>query len=166
LDVFSLGDFWQKKGLHVRSEQSSTASMALLGGKNWRNSAAVSFPKWREALELVVTPEERETYVGGILGFLRHCKSVRAPATIMRAKVYIEAREKQEKCRLESLRVALRWFFRTAGSKGCMAKGGGDAVVPPEPGRRPAHRGRPRGIARSRLRWRRAIWAGRIGSAI
>lgn len=103
--------------------------MALLGGKNWRNGAAVSFPHWREALERVVTLEERETYVRGILGFLHHCKSVRAPATIMLAKLYIEAREKQENCRLESLRVALRWFFRTAQSKGFMAMAGGEEDV-------------------------------------
>jgi len=88
--------------------------MALLGGKEGRNGVAVSFPDWRDALERVVTERERAAYVRAIMGFLRHCKSVRAPATIMRAKEYIEAYEKQENCRLEIVRAALRWFFRAA----------------------------------------------------
>ena len=91
--------------------------MALLGGKEGRNGVAVSFPDWRDALERVVTERERAAYVRAILGFLRHCKSVRAPATIMRAKDYIEAYEKQENCRLEKVREALRWFFRAAQSR-------------------------------------------------
>ena len=91
--------------------------MALLGGKNWRSGDAVSFPGWRKALDLVTSGAERATYVRSITGFLRHCNSVHAPATIMLAKAYIEACEKQEHCRLETLRMGLRWFFKTAGQR-------------------------------------------------
>jgi integron integrase len=86
----------------------------MLGGKNWRNSEAVSFPNWVERLEAVVSGPERAVYVGAIAGFLRHCKRVRAPATLMLAKQYIESFEKQADSRQEKLREALRWFFRTA----------------------------------------------------
>lgn len=109
--------------------------MALLGGTNWRNGAAVSFPDWREALECGVTKDERGLYLRSILGFLHHCKSVRAPATLMRAKEYIEAREKQENCRLEPLRVSLRWFFRTAATRSQRAENsdGPESPQPAEP---------------------------------
>jgi hypothetical protein len=103
-----------KKGLRDGSVQSPTASMALPRGKDWRTAGPVRFPNWKEALERVVTHTEREAYPRSIVGFLSHCKKVRCPATLMLAKVYIEAREKQENCRLDTLRAALRWFFSAA----------------------------------------------------
>ncbi|ATC65954.1 integrase [Nibricoccus aquaticus] len=54
----------------------------------------------------------------------------------MRAKEYIEAYEKQENCRLEKVREALRWFFRAAQTRETSEKVGAADRVESSPTRR------------------------------
>ena len=73
---------------------------------------AISFPTWKEALSAApLAPETRDEYRREILAFLHHCKVERAPATIMLAKGYLVAKERQG---ANGTRPALRWFFQAA----------------------------------------------------
>lgn len=76
-----------------------------------RESRPFSFPEWNEVLNQV-EPRLREVYRDEIITFLHHCKLAKVPATIARARTYLEQRE-QMGARPE--REALRWFFRRGG---------------------------------------------------
>jgi len=65
-----------------------------------------------------------------IIAFLRHCKLRRAPATVERAKAYVEERERQTAA---PVREALRWWFRAAGRAGRDGRWSGQAASPPRP---------------------------------
>ncbi|MDI1250525.1 MAG: hypothetical protein PSV13_16815 [Lacunisphaera sp.] len=72
----------------------------------------VSFPDWKQALATAGLSAGAEAAYGReIITFLKHCKTLHAPATVMLAKQYVE---KQERLRPGPVRVALRWFFRAA----------------------------------------------------
>jgi integron integrase len=95
--------------------------MALLGAKNWHSNTPVSFPDWQNVLKRSVPRDEIESYFDMIFGFLRHCKSAHRSTSLMSAIAYIEETEKQANCRLEGLRVPLRWFFRAASRQAAKA---------------------------------------------
>jgi len=58
--------------------------------------APVTFREWKDALAAAVfTPAEKARMTHDILGFLRHCKVLHVPASIARAKTYIESAEAQ-----------------------------------------------------------------------
>jgi len=72
----------------------------------------VSFPEWKQALAQAGLSRAGEVaYIREIITFLKHCKTLHVPATVLLAKQYVE---KQERLRTGPVRVALRWFFRTA----------------------------------------------------
>lgn len=72
----------------------------------------VSFPEWKQALATAgLSAAAEEAYRREIISFLKHCKTQHVPATVMLAKQYVE---QQERLRAGPVRVALRWFFRTA----------------------------------------------------
>ncbi|MDO8544972.1 MAG: tyrosine-type recombinase/integrase [Opitutaceae bacterium] len=74
-----------------------------------QDHAAVSFPTWKEALASApLLPESQAGYRREILAFLHHCKVEHAPATVMLAKQYLAAKERQGAI---GARPALRWFF-------------------------------------------------------
>jgi integron integrase len=76
----------------------------------------VSFPHWKQALaQAGLDPASEAAYVREIITFLKHCKTRRAPATVMLAKQYVE---QQERLRKGPIRLALRWFFRAAKASG------------------------------------------------
>ena len=96
---------------------------------------AVSFPIWKEALSVASLPTETQMgYRREILAFLHHCKVKRAPATIMLAKEYLAAQERQG---ANGARPALRWFFQAA-RKQLGAASSMPAVVAPGRGGAPA----------------------------
>ncbi len=73
---------------------------------------AVSFPTWSVALSAAsLPPATLAAYRRELLAFLHHCKVEHAPATIMLAKEYLAARERQG---AKDARPALRWFFQGA----------------------------------------------------
>jgi len=75
-------------------------------------NAAVSFPTWKSALSAAsLPPATQAAYRREVLAFLHHCKVEHAPATIILAKEYLTARERQG---AKDARPALRWFFQTA----------------------------------------------------
>ena len=72
----------------------------------------VSFPNWKMELQRSSLPATSQAaFAREIIGFLRHCKTRRAPATVLLAKSYVEAREQQSR---GPVREALRWWFRAA----------------------------------------------------
>lgn len=72
----------------------------------------VSFPDWKSELQRSAFGDAaKHIFAREIIGFLRHCKNRRAPATAQLAKAYIEAREQQTRA---PVRDALRWWFRAA----------------------------------------------------
>ena len=72
----------------------------------------VSFPEWKQTLAKAgLSRAGEEAYIREIITFLKHCKTLHVPATVLLAKQYVE---KQERLRTGPVRVALRWFFRTA----------------------------------------------------
>lgn len=97
----------------------------------------ISFPEWKERLtKEAFSPAEAEAIRREILAFLRDCKALHAPASIMRAKAYLDRVERQGRSRA---REALRWFVRA--SRNAHA---------PSPGQRPSQFAglRPRSEAR------------------
>jgi len=103
--------------------KSSTASMALHGGQNWRSGEIVSFPGWNEALsEAKLQADVEGRYRRVIISFLHFCKAHHAPASILLAKSYIDEHEAQVQQRDEAARSALRWFVK--GGKGDIKKPG------------------------------------------
>lgn len=72
----------------------------------------VSFPQWKEALATSGLPASQiGAFTREIITFLKHCKTLRVPATVLLAKQYVE---NQERLRAGPVRAALRWFFRAA----------------------------------------------------
>lgn len=72
----------------------------------------VSFPEWKKTLaNAEFSDSERGAYEREIITFLKHCKTLRAPATVILAKQYVEHRERT---RTGPVRLALRWFFQAA----------------------------------------------------
>lgn len=70
----------------------------------------LSFPEWKQSLAAAGLPAEKvQAFQREIITFLKHCKTQRAPATVLLAKQYVE---KQERLRPGPVREALRWFFR------------------------------------------------------
>lgn len=79
----------------------------------------VSFPEWKQALAAAGLSAAAETaYRREIISFLKHCKTQHVPATVLLAKQYVET---QERLRIGPVRMALRWFFRTAKAAGSRA---------------------------------------------
>src|SRR5438874_1959428 len=65
----------------------------------------ISFRDWPSVLAAAQLPPAREReFRRAILRFLHHCKTARAPATIVLARQYLGAREGG------AVRDALRWF--------------------------------------------------------
>ncbi len=55
----------------------------------------VSFPDWKHALRGAGLPPDLEaTYAREIFGFLRHCKNLHAPATVILVRQYLDLRGK------------------------------------------------------------------------
>lgn len=112
--IFPLADT-QNRGdfpVVVATGESSTASMALDGMISAAHRAPVSFPSWKEALAASGLPGDvRVSHQRAVIAFLRHCRNVHAPATIMLAKQYVETPSRQGST---GVREALRWFFRSA----------------------------------------------------
>lgn len=72
----------------------------------------VSFPHWKEALARTRLSDGQKTaYTREIITFLKYCRSVRSPATVLLAKRYVE---ENERIRTGPVRLALRWFFQAA----------------------------------------------------
>lgn len=72
----------------------------------------VSFSRWKQALASAgLSAGTQAAYVREIITFLKHCKTLHVPATVLLAKQYVE---KQERLRSGPVRLALRWFFRAA----------------------------------------------------
>jgi integron integrase len=81
---------------------------------SWEADAPVWFPGWPEALAAAPLPvADKKAHHGAILGFLRHCKSLRCPATITVAKNYLAALARQGHL-LPGATEGLRWFFQQA----------------------------------------------------
>lgn len=75
----------------------------------------LSFPDWKQSLAAAGLPAEKvQAYQREIITFLKHCKTHRAPATVLLAKQYVE---KQERLRPGPVREALRWFFRAGAAR-------------------------------------------------
>jgi integron integrase len=69
----------------------------------------LSFPSWKEALaQAALSDRTREEFRREILEFLRHCKTLHAPATVALVKIHLAGREAAGAGRA---RAALRWFF-------------------------------------------------------
>ncbi len=74
----------------------------------------ISFPQWKSELEAAgLSPATQQSFGREIIGFLRHCKLRRSPATVALAQAYIAEREGQTRA---PVREALRWWFRAARS--------------------------------------------------
>jgi hypothetical protein len=70
-----------------------------------RERTAVMFGEWKEALAAAnFASEQRQNMQQAIFSFLRFCKGKHAPASVMLAKSYIDAREAQAGNRDETLR--------------------------------------------------------------
>lgn len=83
--------------------------------ESWRRP--VRFRDWQNALsESRLGDGTRRLHEREIIRFLAHCRSERAPATVILAKSYIEGLEKQGDT--SAVRVSLRWFFREAAQRG------------------------------------------------
>src|SRR5687768_5519517 len=82
----------------------------MIEGSKVAEIEAVRFPDWKEALGKEALPEVRhDLFREAIIRFLRHCKSVHAPATVALIKTYLIG--------LESGgvdREALRWFYQAS----------------------------------------------------
>ena len=95
----------------------------------WR--AGVSFPEWRQLLELEpLEGHVRYRQAQAIIRYLRHCKTGRHPASVEDAKRYVEAGEAEGVLGADD-RTALRWFFRTARARQA-AQPARDLRLPPE----------------------------------
>jgi hypothetical protein len=76
----------------------------------------VSFSEWKQALAKAGLSSAGEAaYIREIITFLKHCKTQHVPATVLLAKQYVE---KQERLRTGPVRLALRWFFTAAKTRG------------------------------------------------
>lgn len=72
----------------------------------------ISFPRWKDALaQANLDPALEAIYAREIISFLKHCKTLHAPATIGLAKQYLLMREKATNA---PAREALRWFYRAS----------------------------------------------------
>lgn len=90
----------------------------------------VSFPDWKLALRSAGLPAGLEaTYAREIIGFLRHCKNLHAPATVVLVRQYLAIREPATTA---PVREALRWFFRSAKSSAGLRRSptGAPASIP------------------------------------
>ena len=81
----------------------------------------VSFPGWKEALaKSALDLQQKDAFFREILAFLKHCKTVRAPATTELAKQYLEWREKQASGPArEALRLPVDGLLVSARGAGC-----------------------------------------------
>jgi hypothetical protein len=97
----------------------------------WREDAPVSFSAWSQALEESGLPSALRTgFRRAILGFLKHCKSLRCPASIGVANTYLAQQAGQEYPGAKT-RDGLRWFF-------IAAQGSTEPEAAPFAGRLPA----------------------------
>ena len=76
------------------------------------NCVPLFFPHWKHALHRSsLPPATQAAYCRAIIEFLHHCKTQKAPATVLRAKRYLEDSEIGDPA---GARDALRWFVRAA----------------------------------------------------
>jgi len=94
---------------------------------SWQPDAPVSFPDWGQVLHASPLPAAiKESHRRAILGFLRHCKLTKRPATIAGAKRYLQEPEPLGKTP-GSQTEALRWFFVQARARAASRS----AMAPP-----------------------------------
>jgi integron integrase len=94
----------------------------------------VSFPAWKDVLaRSPLSPELRSSYCREIIGFLKHCKTCRAPVTAELARQYLLIRETATTA---PAREALRWFYRMGRRVGRQseAQAGGSGELRPAAG--------------------------------
>jgi hypothetical protein len=86
--------------------------MGLAGKKIWRDSDAVTFPTWKEALvRSDLSLAEKATYQDAIIACLRFCKQQHASVTVSLVRQYLITLPPP---RLPVARAALRWFFQAS----------------------------------------------------
>lgn len=92
----------------------SPADKSRIQNPHSSETAAVSFPAWKAALDTApLLPTQRMQFHWAIVSFLHFCKQARRPASIAAAREHISALTAQGKL-TESTRAGLRWFFRAA----------------------------------------------------
>ena len=107
--------------------------------------APVTFREWKAALAAEPWAADNKAQAArDIIGFLRHCKVLRSPASIATAKGYIAEMEAQARNAGASPRGALRWLFmaaRKAGGRAAPPNAGAGTRPPTRERARPRERG-------------------------
>jgi integron integrase len=96
------------------SDSSSESASRSAKPSGWLETEPVWFPDWSQALARSSLPfSTQAAHRRAILGFLKHCKSQRCPATVAAAKAYLHSAAGHA----PGTREGLRWFFQTARSE-------------------------------------------------